>query len=130
MFTRTAERVGVPTVDLTVHFRSALPLPDARPEDFVLCRFHSRVAAEGWPTPYLHDSTQEVAHAFGAKVTPDVFVFDARGRLRYRGAPDADYQDPSQRAGWLRAALDSVLTGDAPEQAETKPIGCSIKWKQ
>ena len=48
VFTRTVERVGVPTVDLTVHFRSALPLPDARPEDFVLCRFHSRVAAEGF----------------------------------------------------------------------------------
>ena len=49
----------------------------------------------GWPLPYLHDESQEVARAYGAKTTPDVFVLDAEGRLRYRGAPDADYEDPS-----------------------------------
>jgi len=89
-----------------------------------------RVAGEDWPTPYLHDASQDVARAFGAKVTPDVFVFDPGGRLRYRGAPDADYQDPGQRAAWLRTALDSVLAGGAPEQAQTEPIGCSIKWRK
>jgi peroxiredoxin len=89
-----------------------------------------RVADEDWPMPYLHDSTQDVARAYDAKTTPDVFVADAAGRLRYRGAPDADYDDPGQRAAWLRDALDAVLAGDAPEQAETRPVGCSIKWKQ
>src|SRR5437588_12406055 len=54
-----------------------------------------RVAAENWPMPYLHDESQEVAHAFGAKVTPDVFVLDGGGTLRYRGAPDGDYDDPN-----------------------------------
>src|SRR5450432_2265325 len=52
-----------------------------------------RVAAEDWPMPYLHDSSQEVARSYGAKTTPDVFVLDAARRLRYRGAPDADYGD-------------------------------------
>ena len=80
--------------------------------------------------PYLHDESQEVARAFGAKVTPDVFVLDAQGRLRYRGAPDGDYDDPSLRAEWLRGALDAVLAGDEPEPRETKPVGCSIKWRQ
>jgi hypothetical protein len=89
-----------------------------------------RVAAEDWPMPYLHDAGQDVARAFGAKTTPDVFVLDAGGVLRYRGAPDADYDDPSQRAQWLRDALDSVLGGAVPERASTKPVGCSIKWKQ
>jgi peroxiredoxin len=88
-----------------------------------------RLAAEDWPMPYLHDASQEVARAFGAKVTPDVFVFDSGGRLRYRGAPDGDYEDPGQRAAWLRAALDAVLSGDEPAEAETMPVGCSIKWK-
>lgn len=88
-----------------------------------------RVATEGWPMPYLHDSTQEVARSFGAKTTPDVFVFDADRRLRYRGAPDADYDDPRQNAAWLRAALDAVLAGQRPDRAETTPVGCSIKWK-
>ena len=61
-----------------------------------------RVAREQWTIPYLHDDTQEVAREYGAKVTPDVFVLDAEGRLRYRGAPDADYDNPA-RAGGMAA---------------------------
>ncbi len=53
----------------------------------------------GWPAPYLRDETQEVARAFGAKKTPDVFVLDAGGVLRYRGAPDRDYEDRVRRRG-------------------------------
>ncbi|HTP22702.1 MAG TPA: thioredoxin family protein [Mycobacteriales bacterium] len=88
-----------------------------------------RVAQEDWPMPYLHDATQEVAREYGAAVTPDVFVLDAQGRLRYRGAPDADYDNPGERAEWLRDALDAVLSGSIVERPETKPVGCSIKWK-
>ena len=88
-----------------------------------------RVSAAPWPMPYLRDETQEVARAFGARTTPDVFVLDAGGRLRYRGAPDGDYDDPSAGAEWLREALDAVLAGQAPERAQTEPVGCSIKWK-
>jgi AhpC/TSA family protein len=84
----------------------------------------------GWPMPYLHDESQEVARAFGAKTTPDVFVLDADARLRYRGAPDPDHQDPSLNAGWLRDALDAVLAGAEVARPETDPIGCSVKWKQ
>ncbi|MFZ2113522.1 MAG: thioredoxin family protein [Solirubrobacteraceae bacterium] len=79
--------------------------------------------------PYLRDESQQVAHAYDAKTTPDVFVLDAEGILRYRGAPDADYEDPSQDAAYLRAALDAALDGRDPDLAETKPVGCSIKWK-
>jgi peroxiredoxin len=79
--------------------------------------------------PYLRDEFQDVARAYDAKTTPDVFVLDADGILRYRGAPDADHDDPSQNASWLRDALDAVLEGRAPATAETEPIGCSIKWK-
>ncbi len=90
-----------------------------------------RVEADGgWPAPYLRDETQEVARAYDARKTPDVFVLDAEGRLRYRGAPDADYDDPSQDAAWLRGALDAVLAGRDPEPAETDPVGCSVKWLQ
>jgi len=89
----------------------------------------ARVAKEQWPLPYLRDETQEVARAYGARTTPDVFVFDAERRLRYRGAPDASYDDPSQNAQWLRDALDAVLAGEEPQRAQTEPVGCSIKWK-
>ena len=52
-----------------------------------------------------------------------------QGRVRYRGAPDADYKDPALDAAWLREALDAVLDGREPTQAETEPVGCSVKWK-
>lgn len=80
--------------------------------------------------PYLRDETQQVARAYDAKTTPDVFVLDAEGILRYRGAPDADYEDPSQDAAYVRAALDAVLEGAEPELAQTTPVGCSIKWRE
>ena len=89
-----------------------------------------RVAAEGpWPLPYLRDESQEVARAYGAQATPDVFVIDGEGRVRYRGAPDSDHRDPGQEAAWLREALDAVLADEEPARAETDPVGCSIKWK-
>jgi peroxiredoxin len=79
--------------------------------------------------PYLRDESQDVARAYDAKTTPDVFVLDANGLLRYRGAPDADYEDPEQNATFLRGALDAVLDGRDPDPAQTQPVGCSIKWK-
>jgi peroxiredoxin len=89
-----------------------------------------RVEADGgWPHPYLRDESQEVARAYDAKTTPDVFILDADLRLRYRGAPDADHRDAEQGAVWAREALDAVLSGAEPERAETEPVGCSIKWK-
>lgn len=90
-----------------------------------------RVEADGgWPAPYLRDESQDVARAFGAKTTPDVFVLDAGGTLRYRGAPDRDYEDPAAGAEWMRSALDAVLSGDSPDPAETDPVGCSVKWSR
>jgi peroxiredoxin len=79
--------------------------------------------------PYLRDESQQVARAYNAKTTPDVFVLDAEGNLRYRGAPDRDHDDPSQSASWLRGALDAVLEGRDPDPSETPPVGCSIKWR-
>ena len=79
--------------------------------------------------PYLRDESQEVARSYDARTTPDVFVLDGDGILRYRGAPDSDHDDPSQNAAWLRGALDAVLDDRAPDPAETAPVGCSIKWR-
>jgi len=88
-----------------------------------------RVEAGEFDCPYLHDASQDAARAWGAKTTPDVYVLDADLRLRYRGAPDSDYDDPAQEAAWLRGALDAVLAGEAPDPAETDSVGCSVKWR-
>jgi peroxiredoxin len=79
--------------------------------------------------PYLFDESQDVARAYGAKTTPDVFVVDSGGALRYRGAPDPDSGDPTMNATWLREALDAMLAGQEIARPETEPVGCSIKWK-
>ena len=103
---------------------------DRYPRDS-LDAMRERVAAEGpWPAPYLRDESQDVARAYGAKTTPDVFVLDADRDVVYRGAPDADHSDPGQDARWLRDALDAVLARRSPEIAETDPVGCSVKWKR
>src|SRR6266516_1115051 len=80
-----------------------------------------RVAAEGWPFPYLHDESQEAARAWAAQVTPHVYVLDGDLRVRYEGAPDGDHMDPSQNAAWLPAALDAILAGREPDPAATAP---------
>jgi peroxiredoxin len=84
---------------------------------------------QSWPYPYLHDEDQSVARALGAEVTPHVFVLDAEHRLVYRGAPDGDHHDDSRDAEWLRAAVDAALAGTAPDRAETRARGCSVKWR-
>jgi peroxiredoxin len=80
--------------------------------------------------PYLRDETQSVARAYGAERTPEVFLFDKDFILRYHGAIDDNYDDPKAvKEHYLRKALDSMLAGKSISTAETKPVGCSIKWK-
>lgn len=80
--------------------------------------------------PYLRDESQEVARAYGAERTPEVFVFEKAGALRYHGVIDDNYDDPaSVKRKYLRDALDALLSGKAPPTSETSPVGCSIKWK-
>ncbi len=88
-----------------------------------------RVDSEQWPFPYLHDESQDAAHAWNAQVTPHLFVLDRDLVVRYEGAPDADHMAPAENAAWLREALDSILGGEEPRRAATEPVGCSIKWK-
>ena len=88
-----------------------------------------RVAAGDFAGPLLHDRDQSVAQAFGATATPEVFVIDRAGVVRYHGAPDADHDDPAQDAAWVRDALEDVLAGREVARPSTSPAGCSIKWR-
>lgn len=94
-------------------------------------RMREERAAAGWTFPYLYDETQEVARAYRAACTPDLFLFDADRRLVYRGQFDSSRPGngvpPSGND--VRLALDAVLEG-RPVPGEQRPsIGCNIKWK-
>lgn len=83
-----------------------------------------------YPFPYLIDETQEVATAFGARVTPHVFLFGPDRRLVYRGRID-DETDPAKVTRHdLREALEAVLEGEEVPVASTKAFGCTIKWSK
>jgi peroxiredoxin len=87
-----------------------------------------RAREKGFAFPFLYDETQQVAGAYSAARTPEVFVFDARNRLVYHGAPDSDHTDPDGAEPYLRAAIEATLGGSEPETAETPAVGCTIKW--
>lgn len=89
-----------------------------------------RAQDKQYPFPYLVDETQEVAKQYGATRTPEIFLFDEKRILRYHGAPDDNYEDVNAvRQPYLRDALDALLAGTAPRIRETKPVGCTIKWR-
>jgi len=81
--------------------------------------------------PYLYDGeTQAVAKAYGCLATPHVFLFDAEGKLRYKGRfDDSQYEDPATvKSPDARNAVEAVLAGKEVAVAVTKPRGCSTKW--
>jgi peroxiredoxin len=89
-----------------------------------------RSEEKGFNFPYLYDESQEIARAYGAERTPEIFLFDKGGTLRYHGTVDDNYDDPAAvKALYPRAALEAVLAGKEPSTAETTPVGCTIKWK-
>jgi len=87
--------------------------------------------AEGWRFPFLFDETQDVARAFRAACTPDLFVFDAGLRLAYRGQFDDSRPSLTRpvTGSSLRGALGAVASGKAPSPEQRPSVGCNIKWK-
>ncbi|WP_196259090.1 thioredoxin family protein [Pelagibacterium limicola] len=103
---------------------------DAYPEDsFENMKGFAR--DNGFPFPYLHDATQEVAKAWEAVCTPDFFGLDADGIIRYRGRLDEGRTAPL-RPGAKTELLDAMrqiaATGKGPD-VQIPSIGCSIKWR-
>ena len=81
--------------------------------------------------PYLRDETQEVAKAYGATHTPEIFLFDQERKLRYHGKIDENWKEPEKvKYQYLRKAIEEVLEGKEVSIPETFSIGCTIKWKQ
>ena len=81
----------------------------------------------GFAFPVYKDDNNVLADRFNAQVTPESYVIDSAGVIRYRGSIDDSQNEAHIKTQRLRLALDAVLAGNAVEQAETKAFGCSIK---
>lgn len=81
--------------------------------------------------PYLFDESQDVARAYDAQCTPDFFLYDAQGKLVYRGQLDDSRPGSAVPVTGrdLRAALDCVIEGRAVSPEQRPSIGCNIKWR-
>jgi len=117
-----ARGVGV----VAINSNDVAAYPDDRPEAMA-----ERAEEHGYPFPYLFDADQSVALAYGARCTPDFFLFDGERRLVYRGQLDGSRpgNDVPLSGEDLRAAVDAVLRGDPPLAVQRPSAGCNIKWK-
>lgn len=112
-----------------VAFYLVNPNDDVRYDEETNENLKARAISKGYPFPYLKDGDSAVAKAYGARVTPHVFVVDQGGMVRYRGYID-DSAKPSERTNTgLTNALDSLLAKKDVAQASTRAFGCTIKWK-
>jgi peroxiredoxin len=87
---------------------------------------------EGWRFPFLFDPTQDVARSFQAVCTPESFLFDAAGKLVYRGQFDDSRPSNGKPVTGrdVRAAVAAVAEGVAPASDQRPSVGCSIKWRR
>lgn len=84
------------------------------------------------PYTILVDQSGEVGHLYGAKTTPHMYIIDGTGRLVYIGAIDDDPRGNKDEpaVNYVAVALDETLDGKTVTTAETKPYGCSVKYKK
>ena len=90
-----------------------------------------KIARENdFPFPYLIDSTQQVAKAYGAVCTPDFFGYNGDLGLQYRGRLDASRKESAPadaRRDLFEAMIEVAKTGQGPAE-QIPSMGCSIKW--
>lgn len=103
--------------------------PTDHPED-APAELARRAREKNYPFPYLVDEAQDVARAFGAVCTPDLYLYDQNRKLVYRGRLDDSWRDPSRVTRQeLKAAIEAVLAGQPVNEVQNPSMGCSIKWK-
>lgn len=81
----------------------------------------------GFTFPVYKDPDNVIADRFDAQVTPESYVIDSTGILRYHGSIDDDMNVARVHTQRLRQALDAVLAGKPVPSIETKAFGCTIK---
>jgi peroxiredoxin len=85
------------------------------------------------PTRFLMDESGEVGRAYGAKVTPHMYVIDPSGKVVYNGAIDdkrtPNPEDVKTAKNYVVAAMDELKAGKPVSNASNAPYGCTIKYK-
>lgn len=85
---------------------------------------------QGYKVPYLLDRNSVLADAFGASRTPELFLFNSKNVLVYKGAMNDNPGAPQEaKTTFINDAIDAVVAGKTPDPASTKSVGCSIKRK-
>ena len=81
--------------------------------------------------PYLYDESQEVAKAYDAACTPDIFLFDAQDKLFYHGQLDDSRPGNGIPISGtdLRSAIDALIYNRTLASPQKPSMGCNIKWK-
>lgn len=83
-------------------------------------------------THFVMDSDGVIGRAYGAKVTPHLFIIDAAGKVAYNGAIDSlattKKEDVAAAEPWFQQALTAVLAGQPVAHASNKPYGCGVKY--
>ncbi len=100
--------------------------PDDHPD-----KMAQLIKDKGLTFPYLYDESQQVAKAYRAACTPDLFIFDKDRKLVYRGQMDDSRPGNNIPITGvdLRSALDTVLAGEQIATEQKPSMGCNIKWK-
>jgi peroxiredoxin len=100
--------------------------PDDSPDNL-----KKQAGENGFSFPYLYDETQEVARSYDAACTPDFFLFDPDKKLVYHGQLDSSRpgNEIPVTGRDLRAALDSLQSGNEISKEQIPSLGCNIKWK-
>lgn len=111
---------------IAISSNDAVNYPQDGPENM---KTHAK--NENYPFPYLYDKTQEVAKAYDAACTPDLYVFDKDLKLAYRGQLDDSRPGNGLpvTGNDLRHALDCLIKNKENVNAQKPSIGCNIKWK-
>ncbi len=85
---------------------------------------------QGFEYATLQDTAGEVGRLYGARTTPNMYVIDSEGVLRYSGAIDDDPRGRTDRPrNYVGGAIEALLADAAPDPSETRPYGCSVKYK-
>jgi len=87
----------------------------------------ARVAGQRGLPLVLIDAEHQVADLYSAQTTPQLFVIDREGILRYQGAfDDMTFRQRTPTQNYLQMAVEALLAGRQPDPAQTLSHGCSI----